>query len=541
MTLTALSPRRFWFVVVAATLAAALLRLPGLRHQALWEDEGYSMLLAHRSPAAIIEGVRQDVHPPGYYLLLHGWMGLFGCSVVACRSLSVLAGVATVPLVALLGAALAGRTAGAVAALLLAFSPLHMYYSQEIRMYSLVTALCALSAWALNRSEGPHASLRPFAGEASGPWWPGRGKAVWPPLALSVLAAAAACWTHYIAWLWCLAQFGGLCLLGQGRRGVARALLGLGGVLVLTAPWLPSLVAQQQHLHHILDRPHSPGRVVASYLVLLVGYAQTRSAFHFGGPIAKAAVALGGLLLGAFAALGWRSLLRSHRPAAVWLACLVVIPPLALYLFSIREGVFLTYVLLPVCVPLLIAVAAGCAALGPRVATAAAAGVLLVSSISLAACYTLPMCNRGTALREVADLLRDRVRPGDVVCHEDATTQLPVDAYLMAAQGEPPRSLLVQPSRIAPGWDYWRPTPSPDRVFPWLAPHLRGPEPRNLWFVAYTTPYGEAMVAQIARHLGPPAERKYFAPSLQTGPLNLVRWRLGDRRPPPPTNARDRS
>jgi len=100
-------------------------------------------------------------------------MGLFGCSVVACRSLSVLAGVATVPLVALLGAALAGRTAGAVAALLLAFSPLHMYYSQEIRMYSLVTALCALSAWALNRSEGPHASLRPFAGEASGPWWQG--------------------------------------------------------------------------------------------------------------------------------------------------------------------------------------------------------------------------------------------------------------------------------------------------------------------------------------------------------------------------------
>ena len=34
----------------------------------------------------------QDIHPPLYYALLHGWIGLFGAGPVGLRLLSVLFG-----------------------------------------------------------------------------------------------------------------------------------------------------------------------------------------------------------------------------------------------------------------------------------------------------------------------------------------------------------------------------------------------------------------------------------------------------------------
>ena len=59
--------------------------------------------------------------------------------------LSVFAGVATVAVVYSLGCALVGRGAGLLGAALLGVCPLHVWYSQEIRMYALQTLLVSLS------------------------------------------------------------------------------------------------------------------------------------------------------------------------------------------------------------------------------------------------------------------------------------------------------------------------------------------------------------------------------------------------------------
>lgn len=49
----------------------------GLRVAALdrpfWMDESTSAALAFQPPSTVVDVVRKDVHPPGYYLLLNGW------------------------------------------------------------------------------------------------------------------------------------------------------------------------------------------------------------------------------------------------------------------------------------------------------------------------------------------------------------------------------------------------------------------------------------------------------------------------------------
>lgn len=111
----------------------------------LWYDEAFSVLLASKELPAILKGTMADVHPPGYYFLLHWWFQLFGTSVLSARLFSLLCGVGVI----LAGYALARRwshpQAASAAALALALSPFQVHYAQEIRMYSLL-ALVLLSA-----------------------------------------------------------------------------------------------------------------------------------------------------------------------------------------------------------------------------------------------------------------------------------------------------------------------------------------------------------------------------------------------------------
>ncbi len=123
---------------------ALFLRVNDLARQSLWADEGNSVVLAGRSFGEIAQAAALDIHPPLYYWLLSLWTRLFGTSEVAVRSLSVVLGVATVWLVYLLGRRLFGQVAGLVAAFLLAISPLHVFYSQEARMYALLAFWAAL-------------------------------------------------------------------------------------------------------------------------------------------------------------------------------------------------------------------------------------------------------------------------------------------------------------------------------------------------------------------------------------------------------------
>ena len=126
-------------------LLALLLRVYHLGHLGFWYDEGASAYLAEAGRLAVWT---RDVHPPLYVALLSVWRRV-GDGDVWLRSLSVVFGVATVPLVHATGRALFCPAAGLWAAGLLAVTYFHVKYSQETRMYALMGLLLAGALWGL--------------------------------------------------------------------------------------------------------------------------------------------------------------------------------------------------------------------------------------------------------------------------------------------------------------------------------------------------------------------------------------------------------
>jgi mannosyltransferase len=120
-------------------------RLDGL---SLWEDEIFTATRAPWPPAELIAWTAGDVHPPLYYLLIHGLLAL-GKSDWLLRWPSALFGVLSLALVYRLGRELFGRTAAIAGMALLALSPFALRYDQEARMHALFMFLSLLSIFCL--------------------------------------------------------------------------------------------------------------------------------------------------------------------------------------------------------------------------------------------------------------------------------------------------------------------------------------------------------------------------------------------------------
>lgn len=123
---------------------ALLLRLPRI-NRSLWIDEVYSVSVRGSMSFIEIITTTADPHPPLYYLTLHMWMLIFGDSIIAVRSLSLLFGIASIAAVYFLANELYGQQTGALAALLISLSTFHIQYSQTVRMYSMLFFFGVLS------------------------------------------------------------------------------------------------------------------------------------------------------------------------------------------------------------------------------------------------------------------------------------------------------------------------------------------------------------------------------------------------------------
>ncbi len=125
--------RRWLFGCLAVATALRAFRIG---HQSLWIDELISLQLATWADGPEFwRGLLVDIHGPFTSILLHGW-ATFGLEEGWLRLLYLLPGVATIPFVQRLATDLYGPGPGKGAALLLAVSPFHVWYSQEVRNYS---------------------------------------------------------------------------------------------------------------------------------------------------------------------------------------------------------------------------------------------------------------------------------------------------------------------------------------------------------------------------------------------------------------------
>ncbi|MGH7411837.1 MAG: glycosyltransferase family 39 protein [Candidatus Methylomirabilis sp.] len=207
-------------LVLVVTIVGGWLRFQGLGRDSLWSDEAASFLQTSLPLPKLLPRVARNVHPPLYFLLLHGIL-TFGDSETLLRWPSALFGTLSIPLLYLFGRALFGGPVGLLAALLLAVSPLHLWHSQDARMYTFLTFEGLLS-WLLFASllRGQRPSL-----------WVGY-----------VLASEAILYTHYYGALLLLAQAGVVGLLHRrgevGRQFWSRWLVVQLGLGLLFLPWL---------------------------------------------------------------------------------------------------------------------------------------------------------------------------------------------------------------------------------------------------------------------------------------------------------------
>lgn len=143
-------PLGFMAVLVAITAGGALLRFWDIGRDSLWEDEAASVFYARLPVGALLGRNLDPGNPPGYRVLLKGWIALFGESEAGLRSMSALAGTLAVLALGWLGRSWSNRAAvGLCAAALLAISPYHVYYSREARGYALCVLLAIVSSWLL--------------------------------------------------------------------------------------------------------------------------------------------------------------------------------------------------------------------------------------------------------------------------------------------------------------------------------------------------------------------------------------------------------
>lgn len=140
-----------WGRLGAIVLVGLCLRLPNFT-ESLWFDELWATRIKLGTFNQLVREMVIDVHPPLYYMFSYFWIKLFGDSEIAIRLPPLLFGLAGIVMTFVYGSRVAGRWTGLLAAALVAFSPVHIWYSQEARPYTALMVLVLMAAYAGNRA-----------------------------------------------------------------------------------------------------------------------------------------------------------------------------------------------------------------------------------------------------------------------------------------------------------------------------------------------------------------------------------------------------
>jgi hypothetical protein len=152
-----------WALALLIGLVSAWIRIDGLAEPGMSHPEFFTARLEfpdyvkHPSARVAFSDVARsayspgDIHPPGYYFISWVWNGWFGTSLVAIRSLSVLAGLLTVGAVFWMGTRREGLAVGALASLLLGLHSVHVIESTTARIWIWPVTFAVASVILLDR------------------------------------------------------------------------------------------------------------------------------------------------------------------------------------------------------------------------------------------------------------------------------------------------------------------------------------------------------------------------------------------------------
>ncbi|MDE3075858.1 MAG: glycosyltransferase family 39 protein, partial [Chloroflexota bacterium] len=389
--------------MLAALLGAFSLRVYGLGGGSLWNDEGYTVVgPAYRGwdiPTAIPVGPFSL-----YYRLVHLWMNAAGGSELSLRFPSVLAGTAAIAVGFVIGRSLGGSLAGLAAAALLTIAPPLVGDARTARPYALVLLLLAVNAYALLRLAMTPRRTR---------WW---------VVAAGSLLAASYC--HLFA---LVALPANLLVAGSAaardRTLLRRFALSLAAFTAALFPW--ALGSFGQTYARVATRAASSAPSPLAFL------GDVRDGLAVGDGITLDQAAAGLLAVGLLVGFssGIAVLWRRRSLTALVLPAYVALALAASYAVVSRvpyfSGRYVTFLAPPVLAVLAMAV-------GSRKRWAT--GLALVASGCLVAAWAPQLGEQLAAppeqLGQLAEELRARAQPADVLLSNSTWRQMDLDYYL---------------------------------------------------------------------------------------------------------------
>ena len=429
--------------------AALLLRLHGLGDKPFWLDEITSLHRATTDVPDLVADALRNNHYPSYFLLL--WLvARIGTSQWLLRLPSALFGAIGAALACAIGSRVAGRRSGAVAGLLMAFSPFEVQFGQEARSYTLVSSLILAALWGLVRlAQEPAAAALPLRRE-------GALRGAWIAYCLGTAAALA---VLNVAAPWLAASNLAAIAIARHAGGAKRGFVrnwGLAQLVILVA-WLPSLAAVYfASKGAILDAAGwAPAGTIETIWAILAPVYLLRISSFITFDLAPATVPWLPLALAALAALGaWR--LRRDPTVLAVLGGAALVLPLGLLLVSFYVPVLVPRYFAWSAAPFFIFAGAGLGRLSwPQFAAATA--------VLAPACFVNLIPYYGYETKPRWDLLAAQLaavaRPGDVVLLNDYYSYSVFSVFAAGtALADRRVSLswqLPEAARLASGHDLW--------------------------------------------------------------------------------------
>ena len=299
----------FYSVWLAVFLSGAFLRFHALDRQSLWDDEMSTLqMISLDFKGAIRHLETVDAHPPLYFMQARLWRRAAGGALSRLRANSALWGALSLPVFYALALSLGFSSWEALLAMaLLAFSPFHLAYSQELRPYAFAIFLVIAEFLVLQKI---------VSGRKGWGWW-----------LTCFFLLSCELYTHYWAAFAACAQG----VYGLGRFHGRRRRLWLGvcaGAALLFLFWLPVLRAQAARGVTVFwAYAPSPMNLVRTFMAFSGAYFRFASSdFHLPGPPLLAWAAA--VFCAAGLTLGFR---RVPRAVVLWLSLGLGLPFLLSY------------------------------------------------------------------------------------------------------------------------------------------------------------------------------------------------------------------
>lgn len=351
-----------------------------------WRDEAFSYLMARQPIHQLLWNTAADANPPLYYIVLKLWMGIFGSSEVAIRSLSLVFFWAALYVAFLIMRDIFKYSPKKACFYLLLFvgNPILHYYAFEARMYSMMAFIGTLLFYALMKKE----------------------------YKLYAYAALAALFTHYFL-LGVIAFQVVFILITTHKKERGHFLYPLFKGLVWYIPWIIILIFARPPVgQSFWISPSTLQNLSLVPAIIMTGYEKAAGVaypylFHLS------------LLLCGIIIYGYH-LHKSHRIQQTFLLLLgwALGIPLAIYLFSFWKPVFLPRYLIFSSVGLLLLLIVCIESIKNRFVRTAL--FILIFSFSITYAFIQVKTRTKAPLRKIFHSMRNEMKVNDVlyVTHE---------------------------------------------------------------------------------------------------------------------------